>query len=110
MLEILKIIPVIATIYHAEPTQTNADYWHTANMSVIDTINPGKHRWIAVSRNLEKEGFTLGKVVIVSEAGDMNGEWTIQDRMNKRYCDRIDFLVNKEMKYGKWNDAKIELK
>jgi len=38
----------------------------------------------------------------------MNGVWTIEDRMNKRFTDRIDFLVNKKIKLGKWNDVKIK--
>jgi len=28
--------------------------------------------------------------------------------MNKRFTDRIDFLVNKKIKLGKWNDVKIK--
>ncbi len=39
----------------------------------------------------------------------MNGLWVIRDRMNKRWTNRIDFLVDTTMKYGKWNNVKIEL-
>ena len=37
----------------------------------------------------------------------MNGVWTVQDRMNRRFKHRIDFLVNRSMKGGKWNNVKI---
>jgi hypothetical protein len=29
--------------------------------------------------------------------------------MNKRWKKRIDFLVNEEIKYGKWQNVKIEI-
>jgi hypothetical protein len=29
--------------------------------------------------------------------------------MNKRWTNRIDFLVDKTMKGGKWNNVKIEI-
>ena len=102
-------ILVTATIYHADPKQCNADYLTTASMKKIDPKNPAKHRWIAVSRDLEKHGFVFGAKVCVEGAGEMDGEWTVQDRMNKRWTNRIDFLVNKSMKYGKWENVTIEL-
>ena len=100
---------VVATIYHAEPSQTDSTPFITASNKVINKENPQGHRWIAVSRDLEKLGFTFGTKVCVENAGDMDGEWTVQDRMNKRWTKRIDFLVNKEMKYGKWKNVKIYL-
>jgi len=39
----------------------------------------------------------------------MNGVWTVQDRMNKRWVQRIDFLVNKTKKGGKWNNVIINI-
>jgi 3D (Asp-Asp-Asp) domain-containing protein len=75
----------------------------------INADAPEKHRWIAVSRDLEPLGFTFGRKVNVTGAGEMDGVWTIEDRMNKRYKKRIDFLVNKRKKYGKWVNVKIEL-
>lgn len=71
--------------------------------------NPELHRIIAVSRDLEAKGFKMNSVVLVSNAGEMNGLWVIRDRMNKRWENRIDFLVDTTMKYGKWNNVKIEL-
>lgn len=98
---------VTATIYHADPAQCNADYLTTASLKKINEKDPEKHRWIAVSRDLEPLGFTFGTKVYVSGTGDLDGVWTVEDRMNKRWKKRIDFLVNKKRKGGKWNNVKI---
>jgi 3D (Asp-Asp-Asp) domain-containing protein len=106
---LFTIICVTATIYHANPEQTNEDYLTTASMKTIeDPDNP--ERWIAVSRDLESMGFTMGSEVIVTGAGDMDGVWTIEDRMNKRWRNRIDFLVPKKIKAGKWEKVTLKLK
>lgn len=106
---ILGISIVTATIYHAVPEQTNADFLTTASLKKINADNPAGHRWIAVSRDLEKLGFTMGTKVCVTGAGELSGEWTIEDRMNKRWTKRIDFLVNTTRKGGKWNNVKLEI-
>lgn len=98
---------VTATIYHADPSQCNEDYLTTASLKKINPENPVGHRWIAVSRDLEELGFTFGTKVCVEGAGDLDGEWTVEDRMNKRWTKRIDFLVNKTRKGGKWTNVKI---
>lgn len=106
---LLVSILVAATIYHADPKQCNADFLTTASMEKIDSENPGGHKWIAVSRDLEKLGFVFGVKVKVEGAGALDGIWTVQDRMNKRYTKRIDFLVNKTRKYGKWEQVEITI-
>ena len=100
---------VTATIYHADPRQCNADYLTTASLKKINKANPQGHRWIAVSRDLEQYGFVFGAKVCVENAGEMDGIWRVEDRMNKRWTRRIDFLVNKTMRYGKWEDVTIRL-
>ena len=106
----LCVILVTATIYHADPKQTDSTPFITASNQVIDSINPAKHRWIAVSRDLEALGVTVGACASFEGAGaEMDGEWQVQDRMNKRWDMRIDFLVNKKMKYGKWKNVKLKL-
>jgi len=100
---------VTATIYHATPEQCNEDYLTTASGKKINEFNPQEHRWIAVSRDLEQLGFTFGQKVLVENAEEMNGVWTVQDRMNKRWVQRIDFLVSKTKKGGKWNNVIINL-
>lgn len=109
MKSILLTIFVTATIYHADPRQCNEDYLTTASLKKINPKNPAGHRWIAVSRDLEKYGFVFGAKVCVEGAGEMDGIWTVQDRMNKRWINRIDFLVNKDMRYGKWDNVKISI-
>ena len=103
MNELLYTLLVTVTIYHADPKQTDSTPFITASNKTIDSINPAKHRWIAVSRDLEPLGFTFGACVLVEGIGpNIDGEWQVQDRMNKRWKKRIDLLVNKNIKYGKW--------
>ena len=99
-MEIIKIFIVTATIYHAVPEQTDADYLITASGSVIEECCAGSHRWLAVSRDLEDEGLFFGAKVYVTGTGD---------RMNKRWTNRIDFLVDKDITGGKWEDVEIRL-
>lgn len=106
---LLVSVLVTATIYHAVPEQTNEDYLTTASLKQINPDNPAIHRWIAVSRDLEKLGFTMGSRVCIMGTGELDGVWTIEDRMNKRWKKRIDFLVNETRKYGKWKNISIEL-
>ena len=109
MKEFIITVLVTATIYHATPGQTDDTPFTTASNKKINPDNPAGHRWIAVSRDLEKLGFVFGVKVKVEGAGDLDGIWTIQDRMNKRFTKRIDFLVNKTRKGGKWNNVKLTI-
>ena len=102
-------VSVVATIYHAVPGQTDSTPNITATGFTINMEKPMSHRIIAVSRDLEKKGFTTGQKVCVENAGKLSGVWTIRDRMNKRWTNRIDFLVNTDMKYGKWDNVKIKI-
>jgi|TARA_R100000773_G_scaffold21883_1_gene19449 3D (Asp-Asp-Asp) domain-containing protein len=108
-MNILKIIIVTATIYHATPEQTDSTPYITASNKFIDMCDPQKHRWIAVSRDLEKKGLVFGVKVKITGAGHLDGIWTVQDRMNRRWTNRIDFLVNKDLKGGKWENVKVEI-
>ena len=108
-MNILKVLLVTATIYHATPEQTDSTPHITASGAIIDLGNPEKHRWIAVSRDLEAEGLTVGVKVCVTGAGKLDGIWTVQDRMNSRWTNRIDFLVNEDLKGGKWEDVRVEI-
>ena len=108
MKSLLAILYVTATVYNAVPEQTNSDPSHTATMFKLDPDHPEKHKIIAVSRDLEKH-FPMGSTVCVENAGKMNGEWHVEDRMNKRFTNRIDFLVANNVKYGKWENVKVTL-
>jgi 3D (Asp-Asp-Asp) domain-containing protein len=109
MKTIIAIHLVMATVYNAVPSQTDSTPLITASNKHIDADNPGKHRWIAVSRDLEQHGFTFGTEVCVENAGIMNGIWTVEDRMNKRFKNKIDFLVDNSIILGKWSNVKITL-
>jgi 3D (Asp-Asp-Asp) domain-containing protein len=109
MKTIFLSVLVTATIYHADPRQTDSTPFITASGSVINKDNPQGHRWIAVSRDLHKSGYTFGTRVCVENAGHLSGYWYVQDLMNKRFTNRIDFLVNKSLKGGKWNNVTIKI-
>ena len=100
---------VTATVYNAVPNQTDSTPLITASNKKINADNPGKHRWLAVSRDLEAYGFVFGAEVCVENAGYMNGVWTVEDRMNKRFTKKIDFLVDNNIVLGKWKNVKITL-
>lgn len=103
----IEAVMVTATIYHAVPGQTDSTPFVTASNKTINESNPLGHRWIAVSRDLESLGFVFGTKVCIEGAGHLDGIWEVQDRMNKRWHRRVDFLVNKELKNGKWKNVKI---
>lgn len=100
-------LEVTATCYHPVKAQCNSRYWETASQAIIDTIHPEKHRWIAVSRDLLNRGFSMGDTVLVEGTWIYDGKWIIQDKMNKCFTSKIDFLVKEGMRLGKWNDVRI---
>ena len=106
---ILAATFVTATIYHAVPEQTDSSPFVTASLAQINPSDPGGHRWIAVSRDLEELGFTFDVKVCVEGAEDLNGDWCVNDRMNSRWHRRIDFLVDESMKGGKWENVKLSI-
>ena len=107
---LLKVFLVTATIYHATPEQTDDTPFITASGAKIEECCPGDHRWLAVSRDLEEEGFTFGvRVMITGTDSPLDGVWIIQDRMNKRWSRRIDFLVDKSRTGGYWENVEIEI-
>jgi 3D (Asp-Asp-Asp) domain-containing protein len=107
--EIVKVLLVTATIYHADPAQTDSTPFITASGAHIMECCPGEHRWIAVSRDLEELGFIFGARVRITGTDGLDGIWTVQDRMHRRWTKRIDLLVDKSIKYGKWNTVQIEI-
>ena len=106
ILFLLNFTNVHATVYHAVVEQTNSDPLHTAFMFKIDLKNPYKHRIIAVSRDLLPL-YPNGTKVLVTGT-DYDGIYTVRDKMNKRYKNRIDILINKGMRLGSWKNAKIK--
>jgi len=106
---LISIYFVVATVYNALEGQTDSSPDITASGFKINMSDPASDRIIAVSRDLEPLGFTFGRYVKVTGAGDLDGIWRIEDRMNKRFKMRIDFLVENDRKLGKWSNVKIQL-
>jgi 3D (Asp-Asp-Asp) domain-containing protein len=109
ILNILKTLLVTATVYNADPSQTDDSPFITASGAVIEQCCPGDHRWIAVSRDLEAEGFVFGAKVRITGTDGFDGIWVVQDRMNKRYQNSIDLLVDYNITLGKWYNVELEL-
>lgn len=101
---------VEATVYNAVPGQCNNDCLHTASMFRLDLNDVAPHKIIAMERTFMKElGVHYGDVVKIEGAGKYDGVYQIQDTMNKRFAGqhKIDILVPKNIKYGKWNNVKL---
>ena len=101
----------VATVYHAVPAQCNADVTHTASMRCIDPDGDiAAYRILAMERTMMTQyGIRYGDVVMVSGAGDLDGLWTVEDTMNRRFAGehKIDFLVPRERKGGKWTNVSV---
>lgn len=97
---------VTATVYNAVPEQCNEDPSHTAFMFKLDLTNPYKHRIVALSRDLLTKYPKGTKIIIKGTKYD--GIYIVMDKMNKRWTNRIDILINKDMPIGKWENVKIE--
>jgi 3D (Asp-Asp-Asp) domain-containing protein len=84
---------VSLTTYTTDSNETDSTPLITASGFKLDSLNPKKHRVIAISRDL-KELFSFGDKVMLSNAGKYNGIWFIHDLMNKRWRNKIDILIN----------------
>ena len=103
---------VTATVFNPCKTQCNDDFVHTASMYEIDINinNIDNLRILAVERTmLDEFGLAFGDVILVKGTGLYDGEWQIEDLMNKRFRNqhRIDFLVPEHIKRGKWENVSI---
>lgn len=99
-----------ATVYNPVPEQCNADCLHTASMFSIDPRKIAEYRIVAMERTMmEAVGITYGDTVLVVGAGRWDGEWQVQDTMNKRFAGqhKIDFMVPKRFHHGIWENVKV---
>ena len=87
---------VTLTIYKPTAIETDSTPNVTASGFKIDTINPDKHRIVAISRDLKKKGWGFGKKIRIRKGGKYNGVYTIKDVMNKRHKNRVDVLVGSD--------------
>ena len=91
---VLKSMQVVTlSTYKADTAETDSTPLVTASGFKLDSLNPKKHRVIAISRDL-KALFSFGDKVELSNAGKFNGIWFIHDLMNKKYKNKIDILIN----------------
>jgi 3D (Asp-Asp-Asp) domain-containing protein len=91
VLESVKVVSL--STYRADTAETDSTPLITASGFKLDSLNPKKHRVIAISRDL-KELFSFGDKVKLSNAGKFDGVWIIHDLMNKRFRNKIDILIN----------------
>ena len=98
-----KSMTVTATAYNSIEGQTDDDPWTAA---WNNRLRPGD-KIIAVSRDLEKHGLTNGAKVRIE---GLPGTYTVRDRMNKRYTNRIDVWMEKDLKKArKWGKKKLKI-
>lgn len=99
---------VTATVYHAVAGQCDDSPLVTASGAKISSADTAyDHRYIAVSRDL-LDVFPYGTRVEVSGCGELDGVYTVEDTMNRRYKGYIDLLINPDMRGGKWEGVKIK--
>lgn len=89
------VFDVTATVYFPSPKQTDSTPLITASNKHINPEDPYSHRWIAVSRDIiSSPHVNFGDTVIVEGTEVYDGEWVVNDLMNKRFDNKIDFLVS----------------
>jgi hypothetical protein len=90
---------VDASVYHATYKECDNTPHILSSNIVIDTTQADKYRYIAVSRDLlnKNKWFSLqiGDTVQVSGTWTYDGLWIVQDVLNARYTNTIDFLIAK---------------
>lgn len=97
---------VTITCYNAVAEQCGANPLMTASGKKIDLdkLDSGELRYVAVSRDLLKQ-YKYGDVVevFISEGHPYNGSWIVADTMHKRWTNKIDLLLSKHQKVGRWH-------
>ncbi len=97
----IKSLEVTATAYTSNVTETDS----TPSLAAWgDTIRPGM-KAIAVSRDLIKMGLSHGDKVSIK---GLEGEYTVLDKMNKRWKKKIDIYMGVDTKAAKeWGKQKV---
>ena len=99
-------IDVNVTTYTVNEAETDSEPTITASGFEVDSLNPKKHRIIAVSRDLKKK-FKFGQKIKVTGIGKHSGVYVVRDVMNKRWKKKIDILINPDDKPFSFKKAKI---
>lgn len=98
------------TIYNAVPEQCNEQPSVTASGRHIDTSRVQDLRIVAMERTMmQRNGIHYGDTILVKGAGIYDGEWVVEDTMNRRFAgqDKIDFLVPAEVRTGRWDNVEV---
>jgi len=103
---------VVATMYKPHRYYTDDSPDILADGTKINIHKVEHLRYVALSRNLlDRWGgpFHYGDFIVVTGADDRhNGVWQVKDTMNKRWVDRIDFLVPLGTKNFKYDSVTIK--
>lgn len=103
------------TIYNPTVDQCDQDPFVTASNQKISPrkLKSGAIRWMAVSRDMLKRwGGNLNygdTVVVFTGDASIDGEWIIQDTMNKRFKNRGDLLFDSQLRTtGVWSNVTLQ--
>lgn len=102
----VNALEVTVTVYHAVAGQTDSSPFITASGFRIDPSAPGRHRIVAVSRDLRKR-FGFGSRVLILGVGPFSGVWRVEDAMARRWKRRVDLLVDGKVRGGRFSGARI---
>jgi 3D (Asp-Asp-Asp) domain-containing protein len=97
---------VTVTTYTPSVEECDSTPHITASGFKIDTLNPKRHKIIAVSRDLKRK-WKFGTKIRITGIGKYSGTYIVKDVMNKRYRKRIDILLGKQNKQFKFTRIKI---
>ena len=96
------VYTVTATAYQAVASQTDSEPFVTADNTTIRRGYSSRLRWLAVSRDLLRQGggsIQYGdKVRVRGVSPRLDGVYTVHDTMHKRHRHRIDILSNPQEK------------
>jgi 3D (Asp-Asp-Asp) domain-containing protein len=93
-------------MYTVDPAQTDSTPLITASGFKLDSINPKKHKIIAVSRDLKRK-YKFGQKVKIKGAGKWDGVYTVRDVMASRWRKKIDILVNPDEDMSSFRNVRI---
>ena len=97
---------VKVTMYTVSPEQTDSTPLITASGYKLDSLNPKKHKIIAISRDLKRK-YKFGTKVRIKGAGRFDGVYVVRDVMASRWRKKIDILVNPDDVTDSFRKVKI---
>ena len=97
---------VSVTMYTINEAETDDDPTETASGFRVDSLNPKKHRIIALSHDLKRK-IKYGKKVRITGIGKYSGVYVVKDLMNARFRKKVDILINPDDKATSFKRAKL---